>query len=83
MAGLDNRPGAHEARLEGNVEGALGQANPAQFLFGRKKGFDFGMGGNRKLGLPLVVPPADDFPVQSNDGPDRNLTRFEGFPGLF
>ena len=82
-AGGMQSAGAHEARLEGGIEGTVGEAPATQPLGGTSEGEEFGVGGRVFRGLAFIVGGGQYLLSFSDHGADGNLPLFSSTCSLF
>jgi hypothetical protein len=75
--------GAHGARLEGSVEGTVGEAPATELLGSAAEGEELGVGGRVSGSFALVVGGRDDFLSPGDHGADGDLALFGGLRGFF
>lgn len=81
-AGVDDGTGAHDARLQGDVEGGVVEAVVLEGGGGGADQVDFGVGGGVVGGDGGVVRAGDDFAVQDEDGADGDFAGGLCFAGF-
>ena len=77
--GVQNRPGAHHARLERYIELATAKTVIAQVLCGSAQGGDLGVGARIARAYGMVVAAAYDHAVFHNDGANGHFGCCAGF----
>jgi hypothetical protein len=80
-AGVDEGPGAHRARLEGDVEGGAVDSPAALVATGLAEGDDLGVAAGVGGGLAGVEAGADDGAGVDDDGADRDVAAGGGVVG--
>ncbi len=82
-AGSVEGAGAHEARLEGGIEGTVGEAPAPRASGGATESEEFGMGGRVFRDLALIVGSGQDLFSPGDHGADGDLAQFGGTRSLF
>ena len=77
-----DRPGTHDARLDGHVERTLGKVLAAEGRGGGRQGLHLGMGRGVGEGLHEVVAPADHRAARYDHGADGHLLGLQGLARL-
>ena len=77
-----DRPGAHDARLDGDVERTVGQVLAPERRGGGRQRLHLGMRRGVAQRLDQVVPAAHDPAARDDDRPDGHLLRLEGLARL-
>jgi hypothetical protein len=81
-ASLNDRAGAHAARLDGDVEGGAREAVIAETARGFAKDDDFGVGRGVIVANGAVAGAREDFAFMDEDSADRNFARSGRGAGL-
>jgi hypothetical protein len=71
--GLDQRAGAHHARLKGDVERAIGKAPSAEHPGRAAENFHLCMSRGIPISFPAVVPAGDHAPIAHHDRANRHI----------
>ncbi len=77
-----DRPGTHDARLDGNIERTLGEVFAAERRGCGRQGLHLGMCRGVGKGLYKIVAPADDRTTRHDHGPYGHLPGIEGLARL-